>query len=395
MEIRFEESEQEGTRAVVSRWLRAVGDRVERNDPLLEVETDKVTVEIVAPEAGTLEALLVAEGDELEPGQTVARVSQTDAAPAGVETSTRPTESTPSAAKAARPRLSPAVRKLLAQNDLHVDDIEGTGSKGRVTVRDVQRHLASMSKAPVSKTPVDPAPTPGVGRIPHSPMRQRIAEHMTRSLLHTAPHVTSVFEADLSRVIAHRKAHKADFERQGVNLTLSAYFVRATVAALTAVPMVNSRYHDEYLEVFPHHHIGVGTALGDEGLVVPVVRHAESLNLFGTAQRLDELVSRARAKKLSRDDLEGGTFSISNHGVSGSLVAAPIIINQPQSAILGLGKLEKRVVVREVDGEDVMAIRPMCYVTLTIDHRALDAHQTNQFLTAFVDALESWPAVVS
>ena len=221
-------------------------------------------------------------------------------------------------------------------------------------------------------------------------MRRRIAEHMSHSLS-TAPHVTAVFEADFTAIMAHRRAHKAAFEKASVNLTFTAYFIAASVAAMKAAPAINSRWHDDRLEIFDEVNIGIGTALGDKGLVVPVVRGCQELSLQGIAGRLQDLTERARQGRLAPADMRGGTFTISNHGVSGSLVATPIIINQPQSAILGIGKLEKRVVVREVDGVDTIQIRPMAYVSLTIDHRAVDGHQTNAWLSRFVQMLETWP----
>jgi 2-oxoglutarate dehydrogenase E2 component (dihydrolipoamide succinyltransferase) len=230
----------------------------------------------------------------------------------------------------------------------------------------------------------------GMRRIPHTPMRRRIAEHMVQSLLHTSPHVTTVFEADMSAVLAHRAAHKAEFEQRGVPLTLTAYFVAACVDALRAVPEANGRWTDEALEIPGRIDIGVGTALEGRGLVVPVIRDVARLDLAGIAAALGELVERARADRLTAADLQGGTFTISNHGVSGSLLAAPIVIHQPQSAILGVGKLEKRAVVVTQDGRDAVAIRPRCYVTLTIDHRVLDGHQANRFMETLVRRLESW-----
>jgi 2-oxoglutarate dehydrogenase E2 component (dihydrolipoamide succinyltransferase) len=200
-----------------------------------------------------------------------------------------------------------------------------------------------------------------------------------------------VFEADLTAVIRHRAAHKAEFEKRGTPLTLTAYFVAASVAAIRKVPQANSRWHDDHLEIFGDINIGIGTALGDQGLIVPVLHQAEQKNLKGIAAGLADLTGRARASKLSPADVRGGTFTISNHGVSGSLIATPIIINQPQSAILGVGKIEKRVKVKEVDGADVLAIRPTCYVSLTIDHRVLDGYQTNAFLSELVKTLENWP----
>jgi 2-oxoglutarate dehydrogenase E2 component (dihydrolipoamide succinyltransferase) len=224
--------------------------------------------------------------------------------------------------------------------------------------------------------------------VKHSQMRRSIAQHMVQSVA-TAPHVTSVFDADLSHIVAHREANKADFEKRGAKLTYTAYFVRASVVALQAVPEVNSRWHDDALEIFDDVNIGVATALGGGGLIVPVIVNAQDLDLFGIAERLTDLTGRARSEKLDPRDVQNGTFTISNHGVSGSLIASPIIINQPQSAILGVGKVERRVVaVSEVSDETV--VKPMCYVTLTIDHRVLDGFQANQFLTSWVGALSDF-----
>jgi 2-oxoglutarate dehydrogenase E2 component (dihydrolipoamide succinyltransferase) len=210
-------------------------------------------------------------------------------------------------------------------------------------------------------------------------MRKRIAEHMVQSMA-TAPHVTAVFEADLSAVLRHREAH-------GKAYTLTAYFVRASVTALQAVPEVNSRWRDDGLELFEDCNIGIGTALPEGGLIVPVVPKAQTLALADTARVLADLTERARAGKLVPSEVQGGTFTISNHGVSGSLLAAPIVINQPQSAILGIGKLEQRVKVASDGG---FTARPMVYVTLTIDHRALDGFQANAFLARWVEAIEQW-----
>ena len=210
-------------------------------------------------------------------------------------------------------------------------------------------------------------------------MRKAIAAHMVKSAA-TAPHVTAVFEADLSRVLAHREAH-------GKAHTLTAYFVRATVTALQTVPEVNSRWHEQGLELMADCNIGIATALAAGGLIVPVLHEAQDLDLAETAARLTDLTTRARDNRLEPREVQNGTFTISNHGVSGSLLAAPIIINQPQSAILGVGKLEQRV---RVDSAGGFVARPMLYVTLTIDHRALDGFQANAFLTAWVGAIEQW-----
>uniref|UniRef100_UPI0037841D47 dihydrolipoamide acetyltransferase family protein n=1 Tax=Inquilinus sp. TaxID=1932117 RepID=UPI0037841D47 len=288
-------------------------------------------------------------------------------------------------------RLSPSVRKLLAETGLDPAGLAGSGKDGRLTRQDVEQEVARRQARPATP-PAEAKPTPGLRshRIPHDAMRRRIAGHMAQSVA-TAPHVTAVFEADFGAVLAHRKAHKAAFDRQGVALTVTAYLVQACVAAMKAVPTANSRWHDDALEVFDDIGIGIGTALGDKGLVVPVVHRAQSLSLLGIAARLQEATALARSGKLAPSDVQGGTFTISNHGVSGSLFAAPIIINQPQVAILGVGKVEKRVVVRDAGGADAMLIRPMAYVSLTIDHRALDGAQTNAWLTRFVETIETWP----
>jgi 2-oxoglutarate dehydrogenase E2 component (dihydrolipoamide succinyltransferase) len=215
---------------------------------------------------------------------------------------------------------------------------------------------------------------------------------MVQSLLHTAPHVTTVFEADMTAVLGSRAGQRAEFAQRGVALTLTAYFVQAAVAAIRAVPEANSRWTETALEIYESIHIGVATAVEGIGLLVPVLRDAQARDLFETAHGLEDLVTRARSGKLSPADLRGGTFTISNHGVSGSLLAAPIIINQPQSAILGIGKLEKRAVVVEEGDEQRIAVQPRCYVSLTLDHRVMDGHQANHFMQTFVQTLTEWRA---
>jgi len=193
-------------------------------------------------------------------------------------------------------------------------------------------------------------------------------------------------------VLAHRARHAAEYESRGARLTLTAYFVSACVQALRAHREVNATFHPDALELHEDVNIGVGTALGNKGLIVPVIHRAQGLNLFGMAQRLGQLVEAARAGRLSPEDVRGGTFTISNHGVGGSLLAAPIVINQPQVAILGAGRVERRVCAVEVGGVEAISVRSKCYVTLTIDHRALDAFQANAFLRSVVATLEQWPA---
>jgi 2-oxoglutarate dehydrogenase E2 component (dihydrolipoamide succinyltransferase) len=216
-------------------------------------------------------------------------------------------------------------------------------------------------------------------------MRLKIAENMVRAVSE-APHVTALFEADFSAV----GAHKAALASKGVKLSYTAYIVKAAAEAMAVAPAINGRWEPDRIAVSPTIDIGVGTALGDKGLVVPVVRDAGALSLEEIGARLDDLTRRAREGKLTGGDVSGGSFTISNHGVSGSLLASPIILHSGQAAILGIGKLEKRVVVREVDGQDNIVVRPMAYVTLTIDHRVVDGHQTNAWLSRFVEIIEGW-----
>lgn len=373
-------TEQEGTKAVVKAWLKKVGDAVKVDDPIVELETDKVAVEVAATSAGVLSEILVEDGAEVEPGTVLGRIA---AGGAGEETAKAIAQGAGIAApKAAAPRaasasdqLPPGIRKMLADNGLDARDVPFGGA--RLTREDIQAELDRRAKAPAA----------GVKRVPHDSMRKRIAEHLAHSV-QTAPHVTAVFEADFSAIAAHRTAHKDAFAQDGANLTFTAYFVAACVAAMRAAPAVNGRWYDDRIDIYDDINIGIGTALGEKGLIVPVIHRAQTLSLLDIAKRLTGMTEKARTGKLSQDDVRGGTFSISNHGVSGSLVAAPIIINQPQSAILGVGKLEKRAVVRD----DAIVIRPMAYVTLTIDHRVIDAFQTNAWLTKFVETLERWPA---
>ncbi len=382
--------EQEGAKAVVRTWLKKIGDLVALNEPLVELETDKVAVEVPAPVAGVLVEIVLAAEADAPPGGLLGRI-----APASGEV-------VPTAAPAAEPsdrdlRLSPAVKLLITESGIDPHSLAGTGKDGRLTRQDVVEAIerrATSVPAPAPAGPPIEQPTPSTSgddrRILHDSMRRKIAAHMAHSLSN-APHVTAVFEADFGAVIAHRKAHKAEFERKGVHLTITAYIVQACVEASKVVPTVNSLWRDDFLEVFADQNIGVATALGEKGLIVPVVHNANELSLFGIAKRLGDMTELARAGKLAPADVRGGTFTISNHGVSGSLLAAPIIINQPQVAILGVGKLEKRAVVREVDTEDEIVIRPMAYVSLSIDHRALDGAHTNAWLSRFVQVIEGWP----
>ena len=389
--------EQEGTKAVVRAWLKAVGDSVAENDPLVELETDKVTQEVPAPAAGVLAEIVLDTDAEAVPGALLARI-ETDSSPAkaGAQEA-KPAPSTEEAADAApgpRPspgnsesRLSPSVRRACLQNGIDPARIEGTGRNGRVTREDVDRAVADATVVSVG-TPSTAQPRQFSPQdIPHDRMRLTIAENMARAVAEQ-PHVTAVFEADFSAVAAH----KAAMAERGVKLSYTAYIVKAAAEAMAVAPAINGRWEKDRIAISPTIDIGVGTALGEKGLVVPVVKDAGKLSLEQIGAKLDELTRRARDGKLERSDVSGGSFTISNHGVSGSLLAAPIILHQGQAAILGIGKLEKRVIVREVNGQDAILVRPMAYVTLTIDHRVVDGHQTNAWLSRFVEILESWPA---
>jgi 2-oxoglutarate dehydrogenase E2 component (dihydrolipoamide succinyltransferase) len=399
IEIRFPEDQQEGTEATVTRWLVAEGDSVAAHDPVVEIETDKVVVEIAAPAAGRITGIRIRQDEAASPGDVLCLLDTgTGAGTEAAVESKMATAQDSSDKPPERVRLSPAVRQRVAelQLDLHdvVHDVIGSGRDGRITLQDIEALVASRQSradAPLPPAATDPS-LRGEGSeiVPHDRMRKRIADNMVASLMHTAPHVTAVFEADLSAVMKHRAANKEAFAMTGAALTLTVYFIAAAIAAIRKVPQVNSRWFDEHLEIFRHINVGIGTALGDQGLIVPVLKQVQDMDLKTIAAGLADLTGRARDKRLKPEDVRDGTFTLSNHGVSGSLIATPIIINQPQSAILGVGKIEKRIKIVEIDGEDVITIRPMCYVTLTIDHRVLDGYQTNTFLAELVSTLEHW-----
>jgi 2-oxoglutarate dehydrogenase E2 component (dihydrolipoamide succinyltransferase) len=444
---------EEGTRATVLKWCKRVGESVEKDEPLVELETDKVTVEIPSPASGTLIEILKQVDAEVIPDEVIARLSLGGAVsaprggawPAGAESAAgvesrvggeggagaeagdgeagdgaeagasaafqAPRTAAAAGAAAVKP-LSPSVRRLLKEHSIAAADIGGTGRDGRITAQDVIRHAANavnrantLTRANATGAPDAPdargapeaakqAPAAharaqgaavGGTRVPHTAIRRRVAEHMARSLMES-PHVTTLFEADLTRVLAHRSRHAADYEARGARLTLTAYFISACTQALRLHREVNATFLPEALELHADVNVGVGTALGNKGLIVPVIHRAQGLNLFGIAQRLGTLVEAARAGKLTPEDVRGGTFTISNHGVGGSLLAAPIVINQPQVAILGVGSVVKEPVV--VD--DAIAIRSTCYLALTFDHRLIDGALADQFTAKVKSILEGW-----
>ena len=405
------ESVTEGT---VGRWLKQTGERVEKYEALLEVTTDKVDTEVPAPVSGIVREIAVPEGTTVRVGTLLAVLDDETERHGDVETGEEdrvektvvPAPGLP--ASPSNPFISPVVARLVAEHKLDLGTISGSGQGGRVTKQDVLRYLdegrrtkdegrRTKDEPPITATPsaVPSAASAPVALelpedaelLPISPMRRSIAEHMVRSR-RTAPHVTTVFEVDLSRSVAHRERRTAEFERQGVKLTYTAYFVQAAAAGLRAVPVVNGSYAESGIVVHQRIQIGLAVALED-GLIVPVIRDADEKNLLGLARAVSDLSARARARRLKPDEAQGGTFTITNHGVGGSLFATPII-NQPQAAILGIGAIQKRAVVISHAGVDAIAIRPMCYLSLTIDHRLLDGATADQFLTVIKGFLESY-----
>ena len=388
--------EQEGTKAVVRAWLKQVGQAVAENDPLVELETDKVTQEVPAPAAGVLAEIVLDTDAEAVPGALLARISTEEVAapvvspPSKAEARSSKTEEQrlPPAQEHGQleTRLSPSVRRACLQHGIDPSRISGTGRNGRVTREDVDRAVSSATVVSVGEAATAQPRQFSAADIPHDRMRLTIAENMARAVAEQ-PHVTAVFEADFSAIAAHKAATAA----RGTKLSYTAYIVKAAAEAMAVAPAINGRWEKDRIVISPTIDVGVGTALGENGLVVPVVKDAGALSLEQIGAKLDDLTRRARDGKLERSEVSGGSFTISNHGVSGSLLAAPIILHQGQAAILGIGKLQKRVVVREIARQDAILVRPMAYVTLTIDHRVIDGHQTNAWLTRFVEIIENWP----
>ena len=392
----FGQSVVEGT---VSAWLKAEGDTVVRDEPLVTVSTEKIDTDLPAPEAGTVLRICVPPGITVdvgtplayigEPGEELpsdrAPVSTASAARLAFEAADSPAVPAPPSSTRRTGFLSPVVARMLHEHGLDPARIAGTGRDGRITRKDVQ---AAVARQAVSQT----APAPVSGVQPLTPMRQAIAEHMTRSV-QTSPHVTSFFEVDMGAVVQHRAQAQGAMARDGVRLGLLPYFMRAAVQALRHLPQVNSSLVKEGLMLHESVHLGIAVAV-PHGLVVPVIRQAERLDLQGLAQALAELTVKAQTRKLQAMDLEGGTFSISNHGTHGSVAGTPII-HQPHAAILGVGAVVKRPVVRSggsllPHADDAIVIRPMCVLGLSFDHRILDGAVADRFLAHVRDTLEQW-----
>jgi pyruvate dehydrogenase E2 component (dihydrolipoamide acetyltransferase) len=426
----------EGT---ITKWLKKAGDKIERDEPLFEISTDKVDAEIPSPSAGVLKEIKVTEGQTV-PIQTIVAIIDVDgaasapaaSAPAPAKQPASAPAAAPPPAKAAAPapaapappaqsstervRSSPLVRKIARENNIDVAQVPGTGAGGRVSKQDilgaVESGASSASRPaaappPVSAPPARPSAPPPTGGAsasavlenavprekmyfghyevqPMSVMRQRIAEHMVLSK-HVSPHVYSVDEADVTGIATLRAKMKTKFEEaSGTKLTFMPFFVRAAVEALRAFPTVNSSVDGTNIVLHKECNIGIAVAL-DWGLIVPVIKNAEEKNFLGIARSMNDLAERARSKKLKPEEVAEGTFAITNPGVFGGLFGLPVI-NQPNVAILGLGTIEKRPVVIE----DAIAIRSMVYLTLSYDHRVVDGAVAHQFMAKLKHTLENW-----
>lgn len=385
----------------VTKWLKKEGDSVSELEPLLEVNTDKVDTEIPAPASGTVLKILAEEGLPAKVGAVLALIGKPgeniEVSSGQVSGVTLPsTEKTqvkenvvPDTSHLARDIgfISPVVAKIAAEHGVNLQQVRGTGLNGRITKNDVLNFVESRKLAAPAARPA-PHLTPETGThdtlIKHTLIRKQIAEHMIMSK-HTSPHVLTVMEADMNRVAKHRSANKEMFARDGVNLTFTAYFMMAIVAGLKAYPNVNSSWTDDGILVHKDINLGMATSLGEEGLIVPVIKGADNLSLLAMARTVNDLANRARSKKLKPDDVKGGTFTLTNHGISGSLFAFPVI-NQPQCGILGVGAMQKRVVVID----DAIAIRPMVYLSFVFDHRILDGASADWFLMRVKETLENW-----
>ena len=428
------ESIAEGT---IVRWIKRVGDQVARDEPLFEISTDKVDAEIPSPAAGVVTEIRVKEGETVPVNSVVAVIGAASTAPsakaeepktppAPAPTPVEPPKPSPQAAelpggaggaKAAAPsdtgrgegvpgatedalhqRSSPLVRKIAKEHNVDISQIRGTGIAGRVTKDDIltfigqegrngqEARVAQGGVAPVvSDTSIHaPLRSAAGDRVEKmSPMRKRISEHMVMSR-RTSAHVHSVFEVNFSRVAQIREAKKAEFERSGAKLTFLSFIVKAAVEAIRTVPIVNASVDGDSVVYHKDVNIGIAVAL-DWGLIVPVIKNADERNLVGLSRSIADLANRARNKQLKPEDVQGGTFTITNPGVFGALFGMPII-NQPQVAILGIGNVERRPVV--VD--DAIAIRPMAYLTLGYDHRVIDGAVADEFMSIVKKSLENW-----
>jgi 2-oxoglutarate dehydrogenase E2 component (dihydrolipoamide succinyltransferase) len=414
------ESIAEGT---IVRWIKKLGEPVDRDEPLFEISTDKVDAEIPSPAAGVLTDIKVKEGETVPVNSVVAVIgAAADAAASSTaETQARGSQnaqgvSTPVPQSAVgqpetasvsddeddeagdtdgqgdvrRQRSSPLVRRIAKEHDVDIRLIKGTGVSGRVTKQDILGFIESgaATGAEARKSPAQaPGPVfqPGenVQVVPMTVMRRKIAEHMVLSA-RTSPHVYSVYEVNFGRVSSLREKHKGTYESAGAKLTYTGFIAKVIVEALRQFPMVNASIHGDNIVYKKDINLGVAVAL-DNGLIVPVIRGADEKNLLGLSRAINDLAARARTKKLNPDEVQHGTFTITNPGIFGALYGLPLI-NQPQVAILGVGSIDKRPVV--VD--DAIGIRPVCHLTLGYDHRLIDGADAGRFLTFVKERLEGF-----
>ncbi len=410
--------------ATIAKWRKKPGEAVQKDEVILEISTDKVDSEIPAPAAGVIAELLFNEGDVV-PVKTKIAVIDTEGAAGAPSTNgaAAKKEAAPQVAAPAQPKeapvahaepkeeggryYSPLVKGLAETHGVSLADLDtiaGSGQGGRVTKEDFMKFVESRTAKPSTPAPTPsvpsapaarPAPAPqqssadwgadGTRVVMMDAMRQAIADHMVRSK-HTSPHVYSIQEVDVTNIANWRAKHKGAFEKsEGFSLSFTPFFLEATAKALEHFPFVNSSIDGKRIIVKKHVNLGCAVALGNSGLIVPVIKKAEEKNLVGLARSLNDLAARARNKKLLPDDVAGGTFTVTNPGVFGTIIGTPII-NQPQVAILCLGAIKKRPVVID----DMIAIRQICYLTLSYDHRIVDGSLGGQFLAFIRDYLENW-----
>jgi 2-oxoglutarate dehydrogenase E2 component (dihydrolipoamide succinyltransferase) len=411
----------EGT---ITKWLKKPGEKVQRDEPLFEISTDKVDAEIPAPASGVLQEIKVPEGNTVQVNTVVGIIGEGNgasasvsakaeaAAPAAPSAVKKEAPAPPPAAAAGSPeieedsdsnsdvRSSPLVRKLAREHNVDLAKVSGTGTGGRVTKQDILDFVERGSTAPVTvPTPISaPAPrqpsTPSAAAIPGelvpmSQMRKIIAQRMIESR-RTSAHVHCMFEVDMTRIVNLRNKLKTGFEqRYGARLTFMPFFVRAAIIAIQQFPIVNSSLEGDSLRYHKHVNAGIAVAL-DWGLIVPVLKSADELNFLGLQRGITDLGERARTKKLMPADVDGATFTITNPGQFGAVFGLPII-NQPNAAILGIGGITKQpLVITDKDGADSIAIRSVVHLTLGYDHRIIDGAVADQFMAVVKKALENW-----
>jgi 2-oxoglutarate dehydrogenase E2 component (dihydrolipoamide succinyltransferase) len=404
----------EGT---ITKWLKKAGEKVQRDEPLFEISTDKVDAEIPAPASGILQEIKVSEGNTVQVNTVVGVIGDGNGAaasapskatvpapvPAAPAAAKRETRETPPPAQTASAleteddsdvRSSPLVRKLAREHNVDLAKVNGTGTGGRVTKQDILDFVEQKTAAPVSApaprqtSAPAPATVPG-DLVPMSNMRKIIAQRMIESR-RTSAHVHCMFEVDITRIVNLRNKLKNGFEqRYGARLTFMPFFVRAAIIAIQQYPIVNSSLEGDSIRYHKHVNAGIAVAL-DWGLIVPVLKNADELNFLGLQRGITDLGERSRTKKLMPTDVEGSTFTITNPGQFGAVFGLPII-NQPNLAIMGVGGITKQpMVITDKDGADSIAIRSVVHLTLGYDHRVIDGAVADQFMAAVKKSLENW-----